>query len=347
MAEDRKTECEKAFPGCTPGRVVGEGQHLYKVLSDEDELLCRVSGGFRHAAGEKGDYPVTGDWVALRREGSLIEGVLRREACIARASAGGTTERQILAANVDLVFIVAGRDGGRNLTRRGIERYLVMVRESGAEAVLVLNKLDLCSDIVSALQAAEEAAPGVRQILTSARTGDGMKELAGVLSPGLTGVVLGPSGVGKSSLINALLGEDRLSWGETRESDHRGRHTSTSRNLVFIPGGGALIDTPGLRELRLWAGEASLDEVFHDLDHHARNCRFRDCTHQGEPGCAVQQALVDGELSHERYESYLELRKELNYLHRRSDEQARAEEERRWKQNSKSVKQFYKGKKGY
>jgi len=347
MAEDRKAECEKSFPGCTPGRVVGEGVHLYRVLCGEDELLCRVSGGFRHAAGKKEDFPVTGDWVALRGEETLIEGLLTRYACIARASAGGVTEKQLLAANVDLVFIVAGLDGGRNLTRRGIERYLVMVRESGAEPVLVLNKLDLCSDIVGALQTAEEAAPGVRQILTSALTGDGMKELSQILSPGLTGVVLGPSGVGKSSLINALTGVKQLAEGETRESDRWGRHTSTSRNLVNLPWGGSLIDTPGLRELRLWAGEASLDEVFHDLEYHARNCRFRDCTHQGEPGCAVQQALADGELSHERYESYLELRKELDYLHRRSDEQARAEEERRWKQISKSVKQFYRGKKGY
>ena len=347
MAEDRKTECNTLFPGCIPGRVVGEGLHLYKVLYGEKELMCRVSGAFRYAAVRKEDYPVTGDWVALRPEESRIEGLLKRSFCIARARAGGNTEKQILAANVDIVFIVAGLDGGRNLTRRGIERYLVMVRESGAEAVLVLNKLDLCSDIVSALQTAEEAAPGVRLILTSTVSGDGIEELSKVLGPGLTGVVLGPSGVGKSSLINSLLGEDRLDQGQTRSGDHRGRHTSTSRNLVLLPRGGVLIDTPGLRELRLWAGEGSLDEVFHDLEFHARNCRFRDCTHQGEPGCAVQKALADGTLSHERYESYLELRKELDYLHRRSDEQARADEERRWKQISKSVKQFYRGRKGY
>jgi ribosome biogenesis GTPase / thiamine phosphate phosphatase len=342
----QRTELETRFSGCRCGRVSGEGMHLYRVMSGDDELLCRVSGAFRHAAAKKNEYPVTGDWVALRGDGDLIEGVLTREACIGRASAGGTTEQQILAANVDLAFIVAGLDGGRNLTRRGIERYLVMVRESGAVPLLVLNKLDLCADIVGSLQEAEEAAPDVRQLLTSTVTGDGIDELIDSIGPEHTAVMLGPSGVGKSSLINALLGEQRLAEGDTRQSDHRGRHTSTSRSLVLLPGGGSLIDTPGLRELRLWAGEGSLDEVFHDLEYYARNCRFRDCTHQGEPDCAVQKALVDGALSHERYESYLELRKELDYLHRRNDEQARAEEVRRWKQISKSVKRFYKNKKG-
>lgn len=324
------------------GRVIGEGTHIYRVATEEEELLCEVSGTFRHTAAGKDDFPVVGDWVGLSPEGGRIERLLPRGPSLSRNSAGRKTERQVLAANVDLVFVVAGLDGGRNFTARGVERYVTSVWESGAEPVLVLNKLDACDDPAAFLVEAEEAAPGVPIVLTSALTGDGIPELEAQLAPGRTGVLIGPSGVGKSSLINALAGDQLLAVGPQREQDRRGRHTSTARNLVKLESGGALIDTPGLRELQLWAGDEALGRAFGEIEHLAEECRFRDCSHQGEPGCAVQAAVVTGELSLERYESFLGLQKELAYLHRRTDQQAMQAEVNRWKQIHKSVKQHHK-----
>jgi ribosome biogenesis GTPase / thiamine phosphate phosphatase len=342
IPDARRRECEEAFPGCRPGRVSGEGTHIYRVSTDEGEVSAQVTGSFRHRADGKSDYPAVGDYVALTVEGPAIAGLLSRRSSISRKSAGRRTEEQVLAANVDLGIVVAALDGGRNFTSRGVERYITTVWESGARPVLVLNKLDACADPAGFIVAAEESAPGVPILLTSALTGDGLGALREAIAPGETAVLIGPSGVGKSSLINALLGETRLDTGMQREHDRRGRHTSTARHLVMLENGGALIDTPGLRELQLWAGEESLGRTFSDLDAFADACRFRDCTHQGEPGCAVQAAVASGELRPERYESYLELQKELAYLHRRSDEKAMKDEVNRWKQLQKSLKEHHK-----
>jgi ribosome biogenesis GTPase len=322
--------------------VTGEGTHLYRVRTGQGEEQCRVSGAFRHGAGERSAFPAVGDFVALAQDGGVIDGLLPRRSVLSRKSAGRRTEEQVLAANVDLVFVVAALDGGRNFTGRGIERYVTTVWESGARPVLVLNKLDACADPAAYIVAAEEAAPGVPVLLTSALTGDGLTELQEAVVPGETAVMIGPSGVGKSSLINSLIGTEQLETGAQREHDRRGRHTSTARQLVLLENGGSLIDTPGLRELQLWAGEESLGRTFADLELFAGECRFRDCSHQGEPGCAVQAAVASGELPPERYESYLELQKELAYLRRRSDEKAMKEEVNRWKQVMKSVKEHHK-----
>ncbi len=324
------------------GRVTGEGTHIYRVRIGEQDITCSVSGSFRHSAEKKSDFPVVGDWVRLRDEGEVIDEILPRKSAISRKSAGEKSEEQILAANVDIVGIVAGLDGGRNFTRRGIERYLTLAVESGAEPVLILNKLDLCSDLATVLVEAEEAAPGVKLILTSTLTGDGISELQRAVTADTTAVLVGPSGVGKSSLINALAGSELLDTGAQRDQDRRGRHTSTSRNLVALPSGGFLIDTPGLRELQLWGGEDSLNTVFSEIDSFAGDCRFRDCTHISEPGCAVLKAVEEGAIAADRYEAYLELRKELKYLERRTDYQARQEELKKWKQISRSVKDVYK-----
>ena len=342
ITDELKQLYSSDFVDALPGRVTGEGTHIYRVAVEQGERFCRVSGSFRHHAVRKADFPVVGDWVALRRDGDVIEGLLQRRRYLSRKSAGDKSEEQVLAANVDLVCIVAGLDGGRNFTRRGIERYLALAAESGARTLLVLNKLDLCTDLASVLAEAEEAASGVPVILTSILTGDGIQELAGAVGTGGTAVLVGPSGVGKSSLINFLAGKDVLSTGVQREQDRRGRHTSTARNLVVLASGGCLIDTPGLRELQLWGGEESLNTVFSEIDLLADDCRFRDCSHLEEPGCAVLKAVESGELPEERYRSYLDLRKELEYLRRRTDYQARQDEERKWKQISKSVRDIYK-----
>jgi ribosome biogenesis GTPase len=333
---------QELCPELLLARVIGDGTHIYRVILEQGEQLCEVSGAFRHRAVEKDDFPVVGDWVGVSPAGGRIEMLLPRGPSVSRNSAGRRTERQVLAANVDLVFVVAGLDGGRNFTARGIERYVTAVWESGAEPVLVLNKLDACDDPASFLVEAEEAAPGVPIVMTSALTSDGIGELEALLGQGRTGVLIGPSGVGKSSLINALAGDTLLATGAQREQDRRGRHTSTARNLVRLESGGCLIDTPGLRELQLWAGDEALGRAFGEIETLSEECRFRDCTHQGEPGCAVQAAVSAGELSLERYESFLELQKELAYLHRRTDQQAMQAEVNRWKQIHKSMKDHHK-----
>ncbi len=334
--------CREHYPGAIPGRIIGEGKHIYRAASEAGEFLCRVSGAFRYSSTKKADFPVTGDWVALGGGGVTIEALLPRKNSISRKSAGEKTEEQILAANVDLVCIVAGLDGGRNFTRHGVERYLALASESGADAALVLNKLDLCTDLAVILTEAEEAAAGIPILLTSTVTGDGMKELNKLCGPGVTAVFAGPSGVGKSSLINSLAGDGMLEVGELRSNDLRGRHTSTSITMVALDSGGCLIDTPGLRELQLWGGEESLQAVFSEIESLAEACRFRDCTHTGEPGCAVLEALNEGSIESSRYEAYLDLRKELMYLRRRTDEQARKDDLQKWKQISRSIKDLYK-----
>ena len=238
IPEARLRECESLFPGDRPGRVTGEGTHLYRVRTEQGEEQCRVSGAFRHGAGERSAFPAVGDFVALAQDGGVIDGLLPRRSVLSRKSAGRRTEEQVLAANVDLVFVVAALDGGRNFTGRGIERYVTTVWESGARPVLVLNKLDACADPAAYIVAAEEAAPGVPVLLTSALTGDGLTELQEAVVPGETAVMIGPSGVGKSSLINSLIGTEQLETGAQREHDRRGRHTSTARQMVLLENGG-------------------------------------------------------------------------------------------------------------
>jgi ribosome biogenesis GTPase len=217
-----------------------------------------------------------------------------------------------------------------------------MAWEGGATPVILLNKEDLAEDPGQTLGEIEAAAPGVEVVPVSCYTGSGIEWVASRVSTGRTAVLVGPSGTGKSTLINTLLGEERLETGTIRDADKRGRHTTTSRQLVSLPSGGMLIDTPGLRELQLWADSDALADAFSDIAEFARACRFRDCTHSGEPGCAVQSALADGALDHARYENFLELGKELAYLERRTDDRVRQENTRRWKQINKQMRGFTK-----
>ncbi len=316
--------------GLRPARVVKQLRDRSTVISAEGELTAEVSGRFRHDAQGPADYPAVGDWVAVRTVSggpALIEAVLPRRSAFTRKAAGDAVEAQVVAANIDTVFLVSGLDGDFNLRR--IERYVTTAWSSGAEPVLVLNKADLRDDLEEVAAAAETVAPRVPIVTASARGARGLEALAPYLCPGKTVALLGSSGVGKSTIINRLLGEDRFRTADVSDAgEGRGRHTTTYRELVRLPGGALLIDTPGLRELGLWADDEGLDRTFEEIDRLAVRCRFPDCGHEREPGCAVRQAVEAGLVAAERWQSYLKLRRELRSLELRKDEKSRRQHEK-------------------
>jgi ribosome biogenesis GTPase len=320
-----------AGDGLEPARVAVQHRGAYVVCMKDGDLSAELTGRLRHEA-EAGGLPVAGDWVAVRRHedgsGAVIHAVLPRRTSISRKTAFLATEEQVLGANVDVVFLVAGLDGDLNLRR--LERYLTTVWNSGAEPVVVLSKADLCDDVAAALQAVESVAIGVPLHIVSAVTGEGVDDLRAYPARNRTVALLGSSGVGKSTLINRLRGEDVQSVAGLRK-DGRGRHTTTTRELVPLPGGGLLLDTPGMRELQLWDGGDGFDTTFADIEELAGRCRFSDCGHNGEPGCAVEEALDNGTLDAQRYGSYRKLQRELHALAVRQDKrlQAEARKERR------------------
>jgi ribosome biogenesis GTPase len=304
------------------------------VGTAEADVMAEPSGVLRRAAAKGGLYPAVGDWVVLppRLPGvgpAPIERILPRRSSITRKVKGKVTQAQVIAANVDTVFVVAGLDGDFNPRR--IERALVAVWDTGAQPVVVLTKADLREDADEVVRHVEALAAGVPVHAISAKKDLGLDALAPYRTRGATVALLGSSGVGKSTLVNRLLGWERQSTGDVRADDSRGRHTTTRRELVVLPEGGVLVDTPGLRELQLWEGDAALDAVFADVTAAAAGCRFRDCTHQEEPGCAVREAWKESGVSPERVESYRKLQKELAYLATRKDERALQERDRKWK----------------
>jgi ribosome biogenesis GTPase len=322
-------------PACEPGRVTGDyGQ----------ELAVAVAAGEITAAqrrpGSGAMRPTVGDWVLAAPGGPRglhrIDRLLTRRSALVRKAAGAVTAQQELAANVDLVFIVMGLDGDANARR--LERWTAAVWECGAEPVVLLNKADLAADANAWLGAAAAAAPGVAAYLVSAVTGEGAAIIGELLVGGRTGVLVGSSGVGKSTLVNRLLGAERQRTAAVRGHDHGGRHTTSSRELFALPGGGCLIDGPGIRELQLWAGDEGLDAAFADIATLAAGCRFRDCRHDGEPGCTVATAVAAGRLAAERVASYHKLERELASLAARQDGLARQEERRRWRAIHKSMR---------
>lgn len=330
--------------GLKPGRVAREHRQRYVVYSEYGELIAEVSGKIRHAACSRGDFPAVGDWVAIavrpHERRATIQALLPRTSSFSRKAVlsggmpdtGGKTEEQILAANVDTAFLVSGLDGNFNLRR--IERYLAVAWDSGADPVVVLNKSDLCSNVEAHIKEAESCAFGVPIYALSAVKNEGLNALREYLDVGKTGVFLGSSGVGKSTLINSLLGDDRLKVCPVRESDGRGRHTTAGREMILLPTGGIVIDTPGMRELAMWNDDEGLKKTFDDIEQLAARCRFRNCSHQHEPGCAVQDALTGGTLDPGRLQSYTKLLKELKYLATRKDQRARLDNEKIWKKIS-------------
>ncbi|MEZ5064277.1 MAG: ribosome small subunit-dependent GTPase A [bacterium] len=322
-----------------PARVSREDRGRYQLLTAAGERTGEVSGRLRHEARSRLDFPAVGDWVAVRAETDgpcIVERVLSRKSVFLREAAGEATEEQVVAANVDTVFLVSGLDDDFNPRR--VERYVTATYESGATPVIVLNKADLAADPEAFVAEIETAAPGIDVVIVSAREGTGVDVLARWLAPGRTVALLGSSGVGKSTLANALLGEERQATGGVRESDSKGRHTTTSRELLPLPGGAVLLDTPGMRSLKLWADEDTLASVFPDIEEFAARCRFRDCGHETEPGCAVLAADADGRLAAGRLESWRKLQRELRWLARKQDVRLQREEQGRWKSVTKEYR---------
>jgi ribosome biogenesis GTPase len=327
--------------GLAPARVSCERRNDYMVLCNHGAFTAELSGRMRHMANSLVELPAVGDWVAMRprleEKKATIHAVLPRKSSFSRKAilsggmpdTGGRAEEQVLAANIDTVFIVCGLDNDFNLRR--IERYVAIAWGSGTTPVIVLNKVDLCSDVAERIGEVEDVAPGVPAYPVSAVKNEGLEVFQQYLVPGRTAVLLGSSGVGKSTIINSMLGEERLKVRAVRENDGRGRHTTTHREMIFLPGGGIIIDTPGLREIQSWSDEQGVRRTFEDVEALAEQCRFRDCRHEREPGCAVRQAIENGILSAERYRSYVKLRKELDHLTVRKDQRARMDEKKKWK----------------
>jgi ribosome biogenesis GTPase len=325
--------------GLSPARVAREDRGRYLLIGEFGERFAELAGRLQHAAPSRIDLPAVGDWVALREAGDgagVVVAVLPRTSAFVRKVADDVTEGQVVAANVDTVLLVSGLDGDLNLRR--IERYLAVAWEGGAKPVIVLNKADLVDDLDDRVAAVEAVAIGVPVVALSALEGHGLEALAPWLVPHRTVALLGSSGVGKSTLLNALAGAERQETAAVRESDSRGRHTTTRRELVPLPGGALLIDTPGMRQLQLWGAEESVDRAFPEVAALAASCRFRDCRHAGEPGCAVRAAVEAGSLDAARFNAWRKLQRELRWLAVRQDGRARAEEQARWKAIHKSMK---------
>ncbi len=331
-----------------PGRVITDNRGLFQVAAAAGIAWSRPTGRLWDRIADTPEVPVTGDWVLVdpdeRADKWPLYAVLPRRSALSRQAP--TDERhapreQVLAANVDLLLMVFGLDGGRNFTERGLERLATIAWQSGAVPVVVLNKADLAEDREGAELRAQEAAPGAEVIVTSTVTDGGLDALSAILKPGRTAALTGRSGVGKSTIINRLAGEDLLATQPSREDDLRGRHTTSSRQMIRLASGALLIDTPGLRTLGLWADGDALDGSFPDIAALAEGCRFGDCSHRGEPGCAVQQALSEGALDAGRYESYLALRRELAFLESRQDIRAQLAEKSRNKALARRIREHY------
>ena len=313
-----------AVDGGVPARVVADHGAEYVVRDGFESLraVCRSS--------HDGLAPAVGDWVALsyREPTSLILHVLPRRTTFSRKVAGDQSREQVLAANVDVAFVVAS---AQDVNPRRIERYLAMAWQSGASPVVLLTKADIAESVEGLVAELAGVAMGTPVLATSGLTGEGVDAIAAALPSGRTGVLLGPSGAGKSTLINRMLGEDVMPTREVHRSGE-GRHMTTHRQLFALPGGGLIIDTPGLREAQLWAGEEALGNLFEDIEQLALACRFGDCEHRSEPGCAVKDAIGMGSLDAARFESYRKLQRELRSIAARSDARLRADERRKWKQ---------------
>lgn len=325
-------------PALVPARVAGEGKNYYFVVSAEGEQLARVAGRMLHRRTTDTELPKVGDWVGVRRvpqdERVVIEAVLPRRTWLARKLPGRETEAQVLATNMDVVFVVQALDATFNLRR--LERFLVMVHEGGARPVVVLNKADLCADVPARVAAAQAAAGDVAVLTACALTGRGLGGLRRFTGPGRTVAFVGTSGVGKSSLINRLAGEEVQPTLEVRASDAKGRHTTTARELLPLPDGGLVLDTPGMREFHMWSAAEGLAEAFPDIAALAAGCHFRDCTHVSERDCAVLAALAEGRLERARHESFQKLRTELDVTARRRRERGYRQNRRREKHGTRA-----------
>jgi ribosome biogenesis GTPase len=335
-------------PNVQPGRVAIEFNHIYRVSLEAGEVEVTLAGRLKHRATSRSQLPAVGDWVVVRKrpdEGrGAIVAVLPRRSWFSRRMAGNVTDEQVVAANVDVLFLVMALDADFSVRR--LERYLLLARESGAAPVVLLTKPDVCDDVAARIAEVLVLAGDVQVHVLNPRLNQGVDQVAADLPPGRTGALLGSSGVGKSTITNRLLGEEVQRTREVRKADSKGRHTTAHRELVVLPNGGLIIDTPGMRELQLWDVGDSVRETFADVEELATLCHFTDCRHRDEPRCAVKAAVSDGRLAPYRLGSYLNLQDELAYLARQRDERAQLEGKQRAKVMGKALKQHLKTKRG-
>lgn len=331
-----------AAQGLVPARVAIEYNHLLRLYTATGDVRAQHSGKLLHEATGRQAMAAVGDWVAIRlnpgERSATIECVLQRRSHFSRKAAGELTEQQVVAANIDVVFIVMGLD--RDYNPRRLERYLVMAKESGATPQVLLSKADLSDQVEARLAECRAAAPGVDVYAVSVRDGRGVERVRAAVREGQTGTLLGSSGAGKSTLINQLLGHDMLATAEVRPHDQRGRHTTRHRQLVPMPGGGLLIDTPGMRELQLWTEADAPQASFEDIEALAAGCHFTNCQHRSEPRCAVRAALAAGTLDAVRLESFHKLQDEARALGAKQDVRERLKERAESKTIAKAVRQF-------
>jgi ribosome biogenesis GTPase len=332
----RDTEFAPYADTCVPGRVARPDKGSYLLLTEHGPLRAEPSGAFRHAAPDPTALPTVGDWVAVRPgDTNLIEAVLPRRSAFVRHGAAREAAGQVLASNVDVVFVVVALATAPNLRR--LERFLALAWESGAQPVVLLTKSDLCDNLPGVVTAVTSAAPGAPVHAVSSVTGEGVEDVRAYLEPGRTVVLLGASGVGKSTLANRLLGTTYLATTAIRD-DGKGRHTTTHRELIPLPGGAVLIDTPGLRGIQLWDAEDGLDKAFAEVEALFGGCRFADCAHETEPDCAVLAALADGTLEPRRWESYQKLQRELRHVAAKTDVRLRLADRDKWKRIHKEMR---------
>ena len=333
-----------AAEGLVPARVAIEFNYIYRLFAESGEVQAQHAGRMRHQAVAKEQLSAVGDWVALKptpgEAAGTIEAVLPRKSKFSRKVAGELTEEQIVAANIDTVFLVMGLDGDYNPRR--LERYLLLARESGANPVVILNKADVAEHLSDDMDEICGLAVGIPVHAISAKTREGVEIVDSYLGRGKTAALLGSSGVGKSTLVNALVGEEMLETKEVRAHDSRGRHTTRHRHLIMLPGRrGLLIDTPGMRELQLWTQPETARESFEDIDALAAGCHFTDCRHTEEPRCAVKQAVEDGVLAADRLQGFLKLQDEVRSLESRKQVREQINVKRRFKTVSQSMKKLY------